>query len=140
MIFHSFFSQEERISFGGSGFIEIQFCKLPQSTSLRNILSDDSVKNWQNDSLYIYIDDENIFYKEYSHIFNCCIYNNLKKGTVDLCGINYYEPLLIDSLIQRLYNDKPKEYETVIEWLIKAKDYNGFYILGVWITNSDSLI
>lgn len=86
---------------------------------------------WQNDSLYIYIDDDNAFYQEYSRIFDCGTYNNLKTGTVDLCGINYYAPSLTDSIIDRLFKEKPADYEVLMEWLIKSKMYNGFYILGI---------
>lgn len=109
----------------------MQFCRLPKTTDISDIVSVNSIKNRQNDSLYIYIDDENVFYENYSHIFNCGVYNNLKKGIVDLWGINYYEPSLIDELIQKIQMEKPQEFKTIIEWLNKAKDYNGFYILGV---------
>ena len=32
MLFHTFSSQEERRKYGGSAFIEIQYCKLPIRT------------------------------------------------------------------------------------------------------------
>lgn len=129
MLFHIFNSQEERRNFGGSAFIEMQFCKLPSGTKAKKLVSPSSINHWQNDSLYI--DDENVFYQEYSHIFNCGIYNNLKSGTVDIYGINYYAPSLTDSIIERLHKDKPADYEALIEWLNKSKKYNGFYILGI---------
>ena len=78
MLFHIFDSQEERRNFGGSGFIEIQFCKLPSGTTTKKLVAVNSINHWQNDSLYI--DDENAFYQEYSQFFNCGIYNNLKSG------------------------------------------------------------
>ena len=129
MLFHIFNSQEERRNYGGSAFVEIQFCKLPSGTATDRLVAADSINNWQDDSLYI--DDENVFYKEYSSFFDCGIYNNLKCGTVDIYGINYYAPALIDSIIERLRREKPVDYEVLIEWLIKSRRYNGFYILGL---------
>ena len=129
MVFHMFASQEERRSFGGSAFIEIQFCKIPHGAKVKKIVAVNSINHWQNDSLYI--DDEDTFYQEYGNIFNCGIYNNLKSGTVDIFGINYYAPCLIDSMIAKLQKGKPSDYKTLVEWLKKAKEYNGFYILGI---------
>lgn len=129
MLFHIFNSQEERRNFGGSAFIEIQYCKLPFETKIEKLVAVNSINNWHNDSLYI--NDENIFYQEYSHIFNCGTYNNLKSGTVDICGINYYAPSLTGSIIEKIHKDKPTDYETLIKWLNKSKINNGFYILGI---------
>ena len=67
----------------------------------------------------------------YGDIFDCETYNNLKTGIVDCFGINYYKSELIPSIIERLYEDKPKDYLKLIDWLYQAKQYNGFYILGV---------
>lgn len=129
MLFHTFNSQEERSNFGGSSFIEVQFCKLPIGTKVKKIVSAESIRNWQNDSLYI--SDENLFYKEYRHIFDYGVYNNLQSGTVDIYGINYYEPNLLDTIIENLYKYKPADYEILIKWLNNSKKYNGFYILGI---------
>ena len=129
MLFHEFASQEERRSFGGSAFIEVQFCKLPKNTNVKKIVAINRINHWQNDSLYI--SDEETFYKEYCNIFNCGIYNNLQSGTFDMFGINYYDSTLIDSIIAKLQQDTPADYKILIEWLIKAKEYNGFYILGL---------
>lgn len=128
-MFYTFDSQEERRNFGGSAFVEMQFCKLPSGTEIGKTVCVDSIINWQNDSLYI--KDENLFYEQYSHIFDCGVYNNLKKGTVDIYGINYYASDLIDSIKEKLYETKPMDYEILIEWLNKAEKYNGFYILGI---------
>ena len=129
MLFHVFSSQEERRTFGGSAFIEVQFCKMPYKTKTKKIVAVNSIKNWQNDSLYI--NDEDTFYQEYSNIFTCGIYNNLKSGIVDIFEINYYEPSLVDSIITKLHKNKPIDYMILVEWLTKAKEYNGFYILGI---------
>lgn len=104
---------------------------MPYGTKTKKLVAINSVKHWQNDSLYIHVNDEHTFHQEYSSIFTCGIYNNLKSGTVDIFGINYYAPDLVDSIITKLHKDKPLEYITLVEWLTKAKEYNGFYILGV---------
>ena len=129
MLFLVFNSQEERRKYGGSAFIEMQFCKLPVGTKTKKIVAVRSINNWQNDSLYIH--DVDVFYQEYSQVFNCGIYNNLKSGRIDIFGINYYAPSFIDSIIERLYDEKPVDYESLAGWLNKAKQYNGFYILGI---------
>lgn len=131
MLFNTFNSQEERRSYGGSAFIEIQFCKLPPKTKINKLVAVNSIKNWQNDSLYVYQDDINIFYEKYSHILNCGIYNNLKSGVVDIYGINYYAPDLKNSIIEKLYQYKPIDYIVFVQWLNKADKYNGFYVLGI---------
>ena len=129
MLFLVFNSQEERRKYGGSAFIEMQFCRLPVGTVTKDIVAVKSINNWQNDSLYI--NDENVFYQEYSQVFNGGIYNNLKSGVVDIYGINYYAPSFMDSIIEKLCEEKPVDYESLVEWLNKAKQYNGFYILGL---------
>lgn len=129
MLFYTFQSQEERRKFGGSAFIELQLCKLPAGTALKKIVKVGNIKNWQNDSLYV--NDEDLFYKEYGPIFDCGIYNNLKSGIVDIYGINYYAPDLLDTIIRRLDSDKPVDCELLADWLKKAKAHNGFYILGI---------
>lgn len=127
MLFHIFNSQAERRKCGGSAFIEIQFCRLPKGTSVEKIVDIDVY--WHNDSLYI--SNENEFYRQYSSIFDCGIYNNLSRGTVDIYGINYYSSELTDKIIDKLNQEKPTDYEVLIGWLEKSKSYNGFYILGI---------
>ena len=34
-------------------------------------------------------------------------------------------------MIKIIEEKKPKEYQVVLEWLNKAKEFNGVYILGV---------
>lgn len=124
VLFYTFNSQEERRNYGGSAFIEMQFCKLPVGTSIEKIVYVKNINHWKNDSLYI--NNESTFYLEYSNVFNCGTYNNLKCGTVDIYGINYYAPFLTDSIIEKLYKNKLTDYEILMEWLIKSKAYNGF--------------
>jgi len=129
MSFHIFHSWEEQQAVGTGAFIEIQFCKLPIGTETKEIVSVDSITNRKKDSLYIF--EENMFYKEYRSIFHHGIYNNMRCGTVDIYGINYYAPSLLDPMITQLQKQKPVDYKTLTEWLIKAKAFNGFYILGI---------
>lgn len=129
-MFHTFDTQEERRNYGGSAFIEIQFCNMPTQTTIKDLVAVENIQHWEKESLYVYIDDDNVFYQEYSRIFDCGTYNNLKTGPIDMYGINYYAPSLIESIIERLDEEKPVDYEVLIEWLIKSKAYNGFYILG----------
>ena len=131
LLFHTFSSQEERRKFGGSDFFEIQFCRMPPKTEVGIITAVDSVNHWFDDSLYVSGDDDSAFLQEYDGIFDCGIYNNLETGTIDPYGINYYEPDLIDTIIAKLLNIRPTDYEKLVEWLNTAKKYNGFYILGV---------
>ena len=131
MLFHSFNNQEERRAFGGSDFLELQFCRFKRGTSIKNIVSEDGIVNWYNDSLYVSGDDWEAFYKNYKEIFNNGTYSNLKRGKVDCCGINYYSPEQVEEIIKNIEEKKPKEYQVVLEWLNKAVDFNGVYILGV---------
>lgn len=131
MLFHTFSSQEERKKFGGSDFFEIQFCKMSRKTKIEIIMAVDSVHHWRDDSLYISGDDDNLFFKEYDGIFDCGIYNNLEVGTIDPYGINYYKPGCINDIIAKLLKRKPTEYKKLLEWLNTAKQYNGFYFLGI---------
>ena len=127
MLFHIFNSQRERREYGGSCFIELQFCSLPKGTPIETLVNSDV--HWQDDSLYV--DDENKFYKEYSSIFDCGVYNNLSSGTVDVYGLNYYSTEKTDIIIDKLGREKPCDYQMLLDWLEKSKEYNGFYILGI---------
>ena len=129
MLFHTFSSQDERRDYGGSAFIEIQFCRLPVGTSDKKIVAIHNINNWQNDSLYV--DCEEAFFCEYSTILGNGMYSNLSNGPLDIYGINYYPPSAIIRIVDSLINEKPMDYEILLNWLNKAKVYNGFYILGI---------
>jgi len=129
-MFYSFASQTERREFGGSDFLEVQFCKMPPKTEIEIVTAIGSIDHWRNDSLYISGDDIYLFLTEYGDIFDCGIYNNLETGTVDPYGINYYRPDLIDAIILKLLDKRPTDYEKLAAWLHAAKKHNGFYILG----------
>ena len=102
---------------------------MPAGTPIKELVAVDNIRNWLNDSLYI--DDENAFYEEYSSIFDCGVYNNLQSGVVDIYGINYYSPEVTNIIIEKVLRDKPQDSEPLFKWLRKAKNYNGFYILGL---------
>lgn len=67
-MFYVFDSQEERRNVGGSDFIEIQYCKLPEGLKKEKIVSVNAVSHWKNDSLYVSGDDMNLFYEQYKDI------------------------------------------------------------------------
>ena len=100
MLFHTFRSQEEREAFGGSYFIEFQYCRLPSHSTIEDIFSNG-------------------------------IYSNGKTGIVDLCGINYYSVKETDRILKSLQTEQLPEQEVLASWLKKAKEHNGFYILGL---------
>ena len=131
MRFYAFNSQTERRESGGSAFVEIQFCKLPSNSNIKTIVSESKINNWQDDSLYIYIDDMEEFYEEYADIFFGGTHQNLQTGAVDLYGINYYPPILLDRICECICTEKLTDYEVLLKWLDSAKEYNGFYILGI---------
>ncbi|MBP5384511.1 MAG: hypothetical protein J6Y57_06010 [Lachnospiraceae bacterium] len=126
-MFLKFASQDERKEYGGTCFIELQFCNLPESTPAEKILDHDEL--WRNDSLYVYGDSP--LYAEYKNIFGKGIYSNMSEGLFDYYGITYYKPELIDGIVDRAQEYKPDGYEILIDWLKDAKQYNGFYILGM---------
>lgn len=128
-IFFTFSSQEERRAFGGSCFLELQCCRMPKGTSVRDILSNDDIRHWQNDSLYI--PDENAFFDAYSGIFTGGVYHNLQTGVVDVCGFNYYDPELTKTIRRRLAEEKPLDYERLLDWLEQTETSNGFYLFGL---------
>lgn len=129
MLFHRFNNQEERRMFGGSDFLELQFCQHKSGTSIKRIVN--KIENWHNASLYISGDDMDTFYKCYKDVFKNGTYNNLKSGDIDFFGINYYLPEQVEEMIKTIEEKKPKDYIIVLEWLNKAKEFNGIYILGV---------
>lgn len=131
-MFHIFKSNDERSKIGGTGFIEIQYCKLKPGTTLREKVAVESIEFRSADSLYVYCDDINEFIVNYREIFNCGIYNNMKNGPIDILGINYYSPSIINRLIKEVEVMKPMDYEILLNWLNKAYEFNGIYILGIW--------
>ena len=130
MLFHSFGSQEERKEYGGTAFLELQYCRLPIETPRRKI---ESVRNpafFKDDSLYVHESDLNLFLSEYADLFA----GGDAPDTVFfglLFGVNYYPPEQIDALTERIAAKKPTDGEVLIAWLKGAKETNGFYVLGM---------
>ncbi|MBR3137696.1 MAG: hypothetical protein IKG32_11915 [Clostridia bacterium] len=131
MIFHSFPSQQERRRFGGSAFLELSYCRMPSGTTVKEIVSVRAIENWKDDSLYVYLDDLDIFFVEYNGIFNDGTYNNLKSGPLDLWGINYYSPSQVVAIMQKIETCKPKDDDILLKWLQRADKANGIYVLGI---------
>lgn len=130
-MFHTFANKEKRIAYRGSAFLELQYCKLKNGTPEKTIVSVSSMRHWQNDSLYVYMDDIGIFLQYYGAIFAGGLYNNMQHGKVDMYGINYYTTSQIDEYIRIIESSKPLEYSILLNWLNKASEYNGVYILGI---------
>lgn len=129
-MFHRFASFEDSRKFGGSAFIEFQYCKLERGIEIGKIISIKTINHWQDDSLYVYVDDIDEFYRHYADIFNDGIYNNLKAGKIDFCGINYYPQQQLLNIIDTIEEQKPLYYAVLFEWLKQGINYNGFYVLG----------
>lgn len=130
-MFHIFENQDDRRKFGGSAFIELQYCRMELGTKINKIVSVNEIENWKNDSLYIYIDDIDEFIKQYGNAFKFGIHDDLSEGFIDIYGINYYSLEQIDNIMDIVINKEPIEYEILLAWLNEAKKSNGFYILGV---------
>lgn len=129
MIFHSFKNQDERRAFGGSAFIEFQYCATKPGTKLKKILG--KYGFWLDSSLYVYIDDIESFLLNYGEIFYGGTYQNLHSGEIDICGINYYSPAQLKDVLLKIEKQKPPDYAVISEWLKKGERFNGFYILGI---------
>ncbi|MGN0813865.1 MAG: hypothetical protein ACI4MH_01380 [Candidatus Coproplasma sp.] len=119
MIFHSFENQEERRKFGGSAFIELQYCTLKPETGIKKTVK--SHGYWADSSLYIHADDIDRFCSCYGEIF----------GKFDVYGVNYYTPAQVKDFVLKIEEIKPMDYEIILNWLKNCEHFNGFYILGI---------
>lgn len=131
MLFHTFSSQDERRQFGGSDFIELQYCRIRQGAEIGEILSVQAIEHRKNDSLYIFGEDMDAFFAQYCKIFSNGIYNNRECGVVDLLGINYYSPEQTALMTEAIKRETPADSQRLLDWLDGCKQYNGFYVLGV---------
>jgi len=111
-MFHTFSNIEERREFGGTAFIEIQYCRLSADTKLKKIVAVKSIQNWMDDSLYIYVDDIDSFISNYGRIFNMGTYSNMQTGIVDVYGINYYSVKDLKYIV-----DKITKVPRCFEWV-----------------------
>ena len=124
-----FRSQEERRAYTDACCMEMQVCKYPRGTALREIMDFDRMDFWKNDSLYICEIAE--FVRIYGDYTVQGIYGSGARGAVDVYGLNYYPPETVTQMIEQIAADKPAEYETMLRFLREAEQQNGFYILGV---------
>ena len=127
MIFHSFKNQNARRTFGGSAFIEIQYCTQKSGTELKKIVN--TSRHWIDNSLYIYFDDIDSFFANYKKIFYEGTYQNLHSGEVDIFGINYYSSEQLKNILFKISHHW--YYMVILEWLKNGENFNGFYILGI---------
>ena len=114
----------------GGCYFEFQFCKIDNPVKDNKVICD-GVEHWEEDSLLIYDEDFDVFYKKYGCIFECALFPNGEKGFF-YCGVNYYDIDIAKEIVKKLEKNIEKEYENLIEWLkIAVEKYNGFYILGL---------
>ncbi len=104
---------------------------MPRKTSVKKTLISRHIRHWKTDSLYIYADDIDTFFRKYGSIFDCGIYNNMKTGTVDLFGINYYTPIMTEAVIEKFDKEKPEDYEVLAAWLFGQKRITVFIFRNI---------
>ncbi len=131
MIFHRFFDQQERRERFGGDCLEFQHCKLPQGTDIKTLVAVDSIKHWQDESIYLSGDDWNLFIEHYGDIITGGTYANGECGPLDLCGINYFTAEQRSEIIHLLEEKQPLDCKALLLWLQEAADSNGFYVLGL---------
>lgn len=119
-MFHKFKNQQERKNFGGTAFVEFAYCKNKSKLKILNRLFKIK-KFWNDDSLYIYVDDIDEFCNLYDDIFMA---NNLY-------GPNYYSKEKTIEIINLLKEKQPKYYLVLVEWLELVLMYDGFWIYGI---------
>lgn len=130
MLFHTFSTQEERRHFGGSDFVELQYCRLERGTSLRKLTSAFRT-HWEDDSLYVPGQCMDEFLAAYSDVLGEAVYSNKKSGPVYPFGPNYYPPERVTAMLDRLRERNSEDDRTLAKWLQKATECNGFYVLGL---------
>lgn len=130
-MFLHFTEDNERIKYGGSAFLELQYCKAERGTEINQLCAVHSIRHWANDSLYIHDADTELFYSLYAPLLGDAFYNNGRRGKIDLCGINYFTPQDAALVAKRIKSEKPSEYDIILTWLQKGEKQNGFYLLGL---------
>lgn len=122
-MFMRFEEQEIRRKRYGSAFLELAYCKLENNVSDKKKLKLKNLPFWQNDSLYVYVDDLHDFCNEYRKAFDL--------NGDDIYGIKYFSVENTEKIIEILNSEKPIEYQILVSWLDSAKRNNGFYLLGI---------
>jgi len=126
-MFLQFQSQEERRKYGGSCFIELQFCRAAEDAPVSELFR--HYDHWQNDSLYVQGDSP--LYTVYGEVFGNGLHPNMTESPLDMWGVTYYRRDQIDGIIARAEQRRPEGFEMLTAWLLEAKQYTGFYIFGV---------
>ena len=120
-MFLKFKNQDERKKFGGTAFIELAYFKRKNRFKIFDKFLKKKKLFWNNDSLYVYVDDIDEFHKLYDEVFNGCNYY----------GSNYYSKEKTLEIINLLKQKQPKEYLVLVEWLEVALSYDGFWFYGI---------
>lgn len=111
----------------GSGYIEFQLIE-------SNKPNFNKIEFSKKSSLFVdVISDESMdeFLVNYGDVFDNGLHPNNTKS-LDLFGINYYSLTDLETIIKKIEGNRPKDYETILEWLhMVQRNYKGFYILGV---------
>ncbi len=79
-MFLKFESQDERREYGGSCFVEFQFCMMPEGTQQNRIFH--SIDHWRDDSLYVHGDSP--LFSTYKEILGTGIHPNMTEGILSL--------------------------------------------------------
>lgn len=122
-MFLQFENQETRRENYGSAFLELAYCKLDTKASIKKKLKINNLPNWQNDSLYVYVDNLDDFYNEYKKALDI--------SGDELFAVKYFSAEETNKLIEILKSEKPTEFQVFVNWLNYAMNNNGFYILGI---------
>lgn len=112
-------------------YIEIQICMADVNTSPYELVNIKNIHFGLSSSIYIDFKNYEQFFQKYNIYFNNALHANLEENELDPYGINYFSVDKTIHIIDKIKNDKPLEYDKIINFLNKAKDNNGFYILGI---------
>ncbi len=113
---------------GGTCCYEFQYCKKNGS---QEKMAKKGWGYWLTDSLLVSADFDDVFFDQYFKYLKTP-YSPDGSNCFDEFGMNYYSKEMTQKIIEQLNEDKPKEYQTLVEWLQKATDqYNGFYFCGI---------
>lgn len=110
---------------GGTGFIELQYCKrkMPRIIAVRF----NNIKHWNKESLYIGVESFNIFLDQYFDIFK-----SVNKNLLDIFSPEYFILEQVKQLREKILEKKPIDYKILVSWLDECieKGYS-MYFLGV---------
>lgn len=101
-----------------SAYFEFQYCK--KKGSIASLVKRD-FDFWQKDSLFVYLDDDTVFFEAY---LTYLVPTHAPNGTDEFSpyGVNYYTKAQTADILERIKKDKPKDCEMLIPWLAKAAE------------------